>query len=106
MSHHFYFPFISLLSTLFIVAGGLSRRYPQLLRPFGVIGGLLIMTMGILFPRFFTALPVADWLRWAFIFCGALLVLGAVMNGFATEQDEAPLRPATGRPPRHFGEAP
>ena len=104
MSGHFYFSLFPLFSTFMIVAGALSRCYPRFQRPLDVAAGLLLIAGGIAMLTFFPGQVAAAWMGWAIIVCGAMIGLGAALNWLPVTEDDAPVRPATNRPLRHFGE--
>jgi hypothetical protein len=104
MSGHFYLPFASLFSAYIVFGAGLAQRYPRLWRPIGVVAGLLLATMGIAAPLLFPGQAAPGLFHWPALISGALLTLGSALDWLSTEPDETPMRPAAGRPPRHFGE--
>jgi hypothetical protein len=99
---------------LAIMAPALARffvRRPRARRIFLALGGVMMIGFGFLFSHLLPAPgPVAalQIFRWAMVFCGAIMILAAWGNWLPpeqTEENEGALRPALGRPPRHFGEA-
>jgi peptidoglycan/LPS O-acetylase OafA/YrhL len=104
MSGHFYLPFVLPFSTFLIVGGALSRRYPRLRRPFAILAGLLLVGMGLAMTHFFPGQGAPGLFRWVAMACGAAIALASSLNWLPVKEDDTPLRPDTGRPPRHFGE--
>ena len=105
MSNHSYLFVVPAFIMLTVFANVLVRRKPGLRRPIGIAAGLFIAAMGVLAPQLLPEPSTAALFRWTLIGAGALLTLGAALNWLPTPQDDVPLRPDTGRPPRHFGNA-
>ena len=107
-----------LTSLLFVIPAILSATLSQLFgrrrgarRLFLALGGLLMFAFGLLFSQLLPSPgPVAalQIFRWSMMFCGAFMLVAAWGNWLppeATNGNEGLVRPALGRPPRHFGDA-
>jgi hypothetical protein len=105
MSDHSYLFILPAFFALTVVANVLVRKKPGLRRPIGIAAGLLVAAIGLSTRHILPDPVAADLFRWVLVGAGALLTLGAALNWLPTPEDDAPLRPDTNRPPRHFGEA-
>ena len=113
MSGHAFLPglFGSVTAVLVPVLAVVSRKWPRLRRPLLAIGGLLVIAVGWALTKSFALTPYGAAPGWAVIACGVLFlfVAGLGWSNFGPvplDESDTPLKPATSRPLRHFGEAP